>query len=572
MNEQIINPGPASDLDFFKHVFKNTGSIILIIEQDSTISKTNLDGSEYFGFKEKNLIGSTLWLDNLQLCDKKIVQQYLKEHQEKKDGAHSFTCEFRAKGGNIIFLQKRISAIPHSNRFIVSVIDTTEHKIAEIELMKTKKLASFYEFHDHLTQLPNRELFHSRLEMELRTAKRRNKFFAVICLGLDNLKAINEIYGPSNGDHILQSVSASLKGLYRNDDLVSRFVGDKFMILLADIKSADHVLPIVEKTLQIFHDPIPICGEEITLSASIGVSIFPTDGSTSEEITKNAETAMFTAKKHRRGGYQLFDPGMHAIIEKNFRLTQEMHEGIQKGEFIPYYQPKVDPDGKLAGMEALVRWNNPRRGTLNPIDFISLAESNGMIIDIGFQVLESACKQVLEWAAKGSPLIQVAVNLSPVQFQQKDLVDQIKALLKKTGLPSKFLELEITESGIIQNEKEAIKKLKALLDIGIDIAIDDFGTGYSSLYRLQDYPVTRLKIDKSFLDRIHTNPKTSTITMSIIEMAHKLGFQVVAEGVEHCSQYELLKDNLCDYFQGFYFDKPLHPKMIEENWLFTNQN
>ena len=556
--------------EIYQHIFKNTGTVIFIAEKDSTVSATNLDGRHYYGFPEARLINSKLWLELLTKEDRDKILYFMENHEKNECICEKYECVVTDKNDDKFYISKNISPIPNSARFVISIVDITEQKKAELALKESQKLASFYEYHDHLTQLPNRELFVSRLDMEMRGAKRRGKYLAVLCIGLDRLKAINEIYGPANGDMILKDIGYSLKNLYRNDDFISRFEGDKFMVLLSDLKTTDHVIHIVNKTLNIFRDPVAVCGDEITLSASIGVSIYPSDGKTAESLTKNAETAMFMAKEKRRGGYQLFDQGMHDVIENKFRLTQEMYEGIEREEFVPYYQPKVDSNGALAGMEALVRWNNPKRGMLMPLEFIALAEDNGMIVEIGYHMIRKVCSQIKNWESRGSSDLQVAVNLSPVQFQQPDLIPTIKQMLKETGLRPSSLEFEITESGIMQNEDQAIEKLRELLDIGVDIAIDDFGTGYSSLYRLQDYPVTRLKIDKSFLEKIHSNPKTSTITTSIIQLAHKLGFKVVAEGIEHHRQFKLLKSHLCDYFQGFFFDQPLHPEIIEKNWLFIN--
>lgn len=556
--------------EIYQHIFKNTGTVIFIAEEDYTISATNLAGRHYYGISEKKLINTKLWLEILPAEDREKILFFMKNHEKTNCICEKYECILTDKNNDKFHISKNISPIPNTGRFVISIVDITDRKKAELALKESQKLASFYEYHDHLTHLPNRELFLSRLEMEMRGARRRGKYLAVLCIGLDRLKAVNEIYGPSNGDMILKDLSYSLKNLYRNDDFISRFEGDKFMVLLADLKSTEHVLHIVDKTLNIFREPVAVCGDEITLSASIGVSIYPCDGKTAESLTKNAETAMFMAKEKRRGGYQLFDQGMHDIIENKFRLTQEMIDGIEKNEFVPFYQPKVDSNGVLAGMEALVRWNNPKRGLLMPLAFIGLAENNGLIVDIGYQMIKKVCCQIKEWENKGFAGLQVAVNLSPVQFQQSDLIPKIKQTLKETDIPASCLEFEITESGIIQNEDQAIAKLRELLKTGVDIAIDDFGTGYSSLYRLQDYPVTRLKIDKSFMDKIHSNPKTSTITTSIIQLAHKLGFKVVAEGIEHHRQFKLLKSHLCDYFQGFFFDQPLHPEVIEKNWLFMN--
>ena len=447
--------------------------------------------------------------------------------------------------------------------------DTETLNVVIIDVSKRKKaeeLLTYYTFYDQLTQLPNREMFSNKMQMEIVKAHRRDRdeIFAVMCLGLDRFKNINEMHGPVMGDRLLQKIAVRLKAGFRDDDLVSRLDGDKFMILFSEIGSPEGVVDIVRKTFGIFVDPFILDDNVFHITISIGVSIFPNDGKREDTLIRNAETAMYHAKEMGRNTYYLYDEEMNKEILRRIRIEEELRYAIIRNEFFAHYQPKVTRDGRIVGMESLIRWHSPARGIVPPFEFIPLAEKNGMIEEIGNIILYKSCVQNIKLQEKGYCPVPVAVNFSPVQFKHPDLVPNIRRVLKETNLLPQWLELEITESGIMFNEDDSIEKLKELNRMGLSISIDDFGTGYSSLSKLKDYPIDMLKIDKSFIDHLPHNAKSATIATTIIDLAHNLGFRVVAEGVEKIEQLDFLVDNNCDYFQGYYFDKPLSIEDFEE--------
>ncbi len=441
----------------------------------------------------------------------------------------------------------------------VVIIDISKRKKAE-------ELLTYYTFYDQLTQLPNREMFSNKMQMEIVKAQRRDRdeIFAVMCLGLDRFKNINEMHGPVMGDRLLQKIAIRLRSAFRDDDLVSRLDGDKFMILFSEIGSPEGVVDIVRKTFGMFIDPFILDDNVFHITISIGVSIFPNDGKREDTLIRNAETAMYHAKEMGRNTYYLYDEQMNREILRRIRIEEELRYAIIRNEFFAHYQPKVTRDGRIVGMESLIRWHSPQRGIIPPFEFIPLAEKNGMIEEIGNIILYKSCVQNIKLQEKGYSPVPVAVNFSPIQFKHPDLVPNIRRVLKETTLAPQWLELEITESGIMFNEEDSIEKLKELNSLGLSISIDDFGTGYSSLSKLKDYPIDMLKIDKSFIDHLPHNAKSATIATTIIDLAHNLGFRVVAEGVENLEQLNFLENNKCDYFQGYYFDKPLSIEEFED--------
>ena len=430
--------------------------------------------------------------------------------------------------------------------------DITERKQAEEQ-------ALYYSMFDNLTGLPNREVFATRLHTEIMKSKRRGNeyIFGVMCLGTDRFKNINEMHGPVTGDKLLKEIAKRLKTTFRADDLVARLEGDKFIVLLSDIKTADDISSIVRKTEDAFRAPLTAAGMELTVSMTIGVCLYPNDGDKAEALIKNSEAALYMAKQRGTGTYHLYDHTMHEQTIHNLRLEKDLVIAIDNQEFRAFYQPKVNREGAIVGMESLIRWQSPARGLVPPLHFIPLAEKNGLIKDIGYIIMYESCRQTKEWQTMGLPPLKVAVNLSSFQFRQPCLIDKIKEILSVTGLDPQWLEFEITESGIMENEKESIGKLNEINALGVSISIDDFGTGYSSLSKLKSLPIDTIKIDKSFVDDLPHDATSVNIATTIIDLAHNLGFKVVAEGVETKEQIDFLLYLGCDQFQGYYYSKPL---------------
>ncbi len=422
---------------------------------------------------------------------------------------------------------------------------------------KAEEKARFFQHYDYLTRLPNRRMFFERIGLELRHIKRRAATFAVLCIGLDRFKEINDLYGPKMGDRILIEIGEDLNSIYRKEDSVARLEGDKFAVLLTDIKRTEHVVPIVQKTLDRFSHTLAINGEQIRVAASIGVAVYPDDGQNEEQLIRNCETAMFMAKEKGRSAYQFYNRRQHTSLQARRSMQRKLERAVGNDEFFLQYQPKVGRSGQILGAEALARWKSPDLGIVPPDTFIPVVEQSGLIVEFGREILRNACSSWLKMTAGEQIVPQLAVNLSPFQFCQPDLVKGILDILEETGFDPAFLELEITETGIMQDQDDAVGKLKELTARGIKIAIDDFGTGYSSLKQLKDFPVDTIKIDKSFLENLNYSQKSSTIINAIIGLSHDLGFSVVAEGVEHREQLDFLQQAGCDIYQGYLFGKPM---------------
>lgn len=451
----------------------------------------------------------------------------------------------------------------------ISRISSVHKKMLETE-RRHKALvehAIHQALHDSLTNLFNKEMFLTRLEVELmKGAKRRARGsrIAVTCIGLDGFKKINDIYGTRIGDNLLQQTAQRLQNAIRTDDIVARFDGDKFMILFTDIASSDDVPFILRKIFSAFNEPFEVENESIRGSVSIGISLYPDDSQDEASLIKNAEEAMYNAKERGRNSYQFFDRIMHDEMMRRSILEKDMIEAIKQDEFIAYYQPKVDRDVKIIGMESLIRWYCHRRKKyITPMDFIPIAEKNGRIVDIGNNILLQSCLQNKKWIDAGYTPLRISVNLSVYQFRQKNLISMIKDILKHASLEPQYLDLEITESGILENEGENISKLNELHDMGISITIDDFGTGYSSLSKLKELPISALKIDKKFVDSLPFDTKSITIARSIIDLAHNLEYSVVSEGIENIDQFEFLVHHNCDEYQGYYFSEPVSADEFE---------
>ncbi|HOW52044.1 MAG TPA: EAL domain-containing protein [bacterium] len=423
-------------------------------------------------------------------------------------------------------------------------------------LSETERKAIFYISHDRLTNLPNRDSFIQRLGVEIMKARNRGQLFAAMAIGIDKFKHINSIYGTPGGDAILAGLAERLRGIVRDHDVVGRFGDDRFMVLFSDIARVEDTLNVVQKVWEAVERPFQIVGQEVRISASMGLCFFPLDAKSPEELVKNAETAMFAVKESGGGAHRFFDEKLNTDMTERVTIERMLRDAVTRDEFVPYFQPKVDRYGYLLGMESLIRWNSSN-GLIMPSHFIPIAEQNGSIVDIGERILYHSCRQNRAWQDDGFVPKKVSVNLSPFEFRHPDLIRRIRDTIEKSGLDPMWLELEITESGIVRNEKDAIVKLTELHEMGVTLSIDDFGTGYSSLSKLKDYPLDTLKIDKTFIDNLPTDKRAVTIVTSLIKLAHNLGFKVVAEGVERPEQLEFLILLGCDQFQGYLFSKPL---------------
>ena len=412
--------------------------------------------------------------------------------------------------------------------------------------------------HDGLTGLPNRTLLHDRLQQALAQAQRGQHRVAVMFLDLDRFKSVNDTLGHAVGDELLKHVAERLKGAVRAVDTVSRLGGDEFVIILHEVSSPDDVVQVAEKVLGALASTVGIEGHQLRATPSIGISMFPDDGDEVFALMKNADTAMYHAKASGRNNFQFYAREMNEQAAHFFSLESRLRVAVEAGQLALHYQPLVDwPRRAVCGMEALVRWNDPEHGLVSPSEFIPIAEETGLIMPIGEWVLFEAMRQNRAWQQEGRPLLPVSVNLSPRQFRQKDLVDNLRRILSDTGQPARLLELEITESTLMYDIAETQAKLQEIAAMGVRLAIDDFGTGYSSLSYLKRFPVHKLKIDQSFVRDLKFDPEDAAIVKAIIGLAGSLGLDTLAEGVETREQLDVLLGLGCKSFQGYLFSRPL---------------
>jgi diguanylate cyclase (GGDEF)-like protein len=403
-----------------------------------------------------------------------------------------------------------------------------------------------------------------RLIMALAQAARINQKVAVFFLDLDRFKDINDSLGHSTGDGLLKSVAERIRRCVREGDTVSRFGGDEFTLLIPRVDHIEDAAKIAQKIIETLKIPFSINEHELFVTTSIGISLFPIDGTDPETLVRNADTAMYRAKDQGRDNYQLYAPAMNARALERLALENMLRKALSHRDFVLFYQPVVDINTKnVVGVEALIRWKHPELGLLSPAHFISAAETSGLIIPIGDWVLRTACRQAKLWQKKLEPELTVAVNLSARQFQQPNLTEEIAEVLEETGLDAKYLELEITESNAMQNAENTIYTLRELKALGVRISMDDFGTGYSSLNYLKRFPIDTLKLDQSFVREITSNPTDAAIATAVISMAHTLNLRVIGEGVEKEDQFQFLQARGCDYIQGYLFSPPLAVENLE---------
>jgi diguanylate cyclase (GGDEF)-like protein/PAS domain S-box-containing protein len=412
--------------------------------------------------------------------------------------------------------------------------------------------------YDSLTGLPNRNLLQDRIAQALSQAKRKNEKVGILFVDLDHFKTINDSLGHQVGDLLLAQVAQRMSYVLRATDTLARLGGDEFLLLVPSIESENDLIIIAEKLIEVLIQPIPVQCHSLHITPSIGICYFPEHGEDSETLMRNADTAMYHAKAQGRNGYQFFAGHMNAEVEDRFRLESQLRYAISRDELTIHYQPLIDvATQKIHGAEALLRWNSGVLGSVSPARFIPAAEDSGSIVLIGAWVLEQACLQLKAWHALGHDYLVLAVNLSPRQFRQSDLVPMIARILKETGLPPASLELEITESSLMHNVSEVIAKLQQLVGLGVRLAIDDFGTGYSSLAYLKNFPVHKLKIDQSFVRDLSSGEQSVGIVRTIISLAQTLRLEVLAEGVETPEQHRQLVDLGCQYLQGYLFARPM---------------
>lgn len=434
----------------------------------------------------------------------------------------------------------------------------SQHIASALERKRAEETIRHQAYHDVLTLLPNRILFKDQFSQALSLAQRNKQMVAMMFLDLDRFKTINDTLGHATGDRLLQSVAQRLSKIIREGDTIARLGGDEFLVLVSGIHHVEDAAKVADKLLQAMRPAFDLDGQELHITTSIGISLYPHDGDDAETLLKNADTALYRAKDQGRNTYQLYTPAMNARAYELLAMENNLRRALENQEFVLHFQPQISVHtGKLVGMEALVRWNSPDGKLMYPSSFISLCEDTGLIVPLGEWVLRTACEQNRKWQESGHPPITIAVNLSARQFQQRDLMDMISRVLADSKLAPEFLELELTESVVMQDPNAAVDILGGLRGMGIQISIDDFGTGYSSLSYLRRFPIHRLKIDQSFVRDCMVDNDDAAIVAAIISMARSLKLKVIAEGVETEDQLDFLRKHHCDIVQGFLISRPV---------------
>lgn len=494
-----------------------------------------------------------LFLNIVHPEDRQWVADVLPELIEKG----SMTLQYRVvrPDGEIRWLEDRMAVARNAKgepeRFDGVATDITERMEHENQL-------NYLANHDALTGLPNRTLLDDRILQAIAQAHRGGHKFGLLLLDLDRFKNINDGYGHVFGDELLLTVAAQLHKSVRESDTVARLGGDEFVILLSPLNSHEEIYPVVRRLLNNFSLPFTIQGTELYSTISIGIAVFPADGNDMVTLLKNADIAMYRTKEMGRNGFQFFEPDMSVHATNRMELENALRRAIEREEFVIYYHPQMDmKTGGINSVEALIRWQHPTRGLLSPDKFLDIAEETGLIIPLGAWILKTACAQTKVWRDAGLACHCVSVNISAKQFWEGQLVKTVKRVLQETGLPPGDLELEITETVFLRDIDETIRTIEELKVMDISVSMDDFGTGYSSLTYLRRLPIEKLKIDGAFIHDLTTVSKSSVLLTQIIQLAHAMNLEVVAEGVETEKEYAFLVENNCDVAQGFYFNKPL---------------
>jgi diguanylate cyclase (GGDEF)-like protein/PAS domain S-box-containing protein len=500
--------------------------------------------------------------------DKKIALSDFKNHVSGKTLYYQSKVKIMYNGGGEKWILIRGKCLRNrkgvATKISGSVTDISAQKNYEEKINKL-------EYYDILTEIPNRRLFVNTLKSEIIKAKGKQTRIAVLFIDLDNFKEINDTLGHDYGDELLKNVAISIKESIKKGDLVSRVGGDEFFILMKDVQDYSDISNLCEKLQDLLNCEISIENKDVYTSASIGISVFPQDGKSSSALLRSADTAMYNAKYNGKSKYCYFNKSMSEEVVRRVEIEKGLRLALERNELEIYYQPQIDIiNNKVKGFEALLRWESPELGKVSPVEFIPIAEQSGLIIPMGEWIIKTVYIQNNAWKNKGYIYDTIAINLSSIQLENDGFEETLKKLIVETNVNPRFVELEITESILLKNFEKSVKLLTVIRDLGINIALDDFGTGYSSLSYLKELPINTLKIDKSFIDNIVTNEREKAIVDGIIQLAQKIGLDVIAEGAETKGQIDLLQSMGCNQIQGYYYSQPLPSSEIEEKFLKTN--
>jgi diguanylate cyclase (GGDEF)-like protein/PAS domain S-box-containing protein len=537
----------------------NIHEAIVVTDANVAIIQVNQAFEDITGYSAAEALGKNPSFLKSNLHDRKFYESMWQQLL----ATDNWTGEIwdRRKTGEIFPKWQSISVVRDDDEkithYVSSFADISERKTSEA---RVRHLA----YHDSLTGLANRFYLLENLSLALELAKRNKKRLAIILLDLDNFKIINDTLGHPTGDHLLIQVAQRLSLSVRHSDFVARLGGDEFVIMLCDVDSSTDVAHTAEKILTRLSEPYHINGQELHTSPSIGICLFPDDATEDQDLIKKADVAMYHAKASGRANYQFFNEDMQRAALNRILIENELREALEKKQFILHYQPQLElSTGKLVGVEALIRWQHPVRGTLFPVQFITIAEEAGLINLLGDWVIQEACHQLAKWRARGITHLRMSVNLAASQFSDKNLTLRIQEIIAQNNLPFDCLDLEVTESMMMKSPSEAVATMEMLTSKGLTFTIDDFGTGYSSLAYLKLFPVSTLKIDRSFVKDIETDENDASICDITVLLAQKLGMSVIAEGVETEAQLNFLLSIGCEKIQGYLVSRPLAAEQME---------
>jgi len=551
----------------FRALVQNSADIITIHDASGITTFESPSASRILGYRPGELIGRTPF-ESIHPRDVARARDAFERVLNGEDQPPSVEFRFRRADGSWIHLEAvgtNLLEYEGIGGIVLTSRDVTLRRVAEERIQ-------YLAHHDMLTDLPNRALMRDRLQVSLAQAQRWRYVVAALFIDLDRFKLVNDTLGHAVGDRLLQEVARRLVHCTRDGDTVARLGGDEFMVVLPNLSHAQGAGTVAQKILQALGQPVPIGGQDVFVSASIGVSLFPADATSADDLIRSADAAMYSAKRFGRNNCQFYTANLNAQMQERLAIEHGLRVAEQRNELHLLYQPKIDlPSRKIIGVEALVRWHHPSLGLISPDRFIPIAEETGLIVPIGEWVLRTACEKIRDWRAQGIEL-PVAVNLSARQFRQRNLAQTINRILSETGVPPACLEIEITESDVMENAENAIATLDELKARGINISIDDFGTGYSSLSYLKRFPLDILKIDRSFVRDIAVDSDDAAIVEAIIALARSLDIKVVAEGVESESQVTFLNRSGCDFAQGFLFSPPVRAEEIRKLLELRNRH
>ena len=543
-----------------RELLETAPDAIMVVDAQGVIQMVNERLEQMFGYARSELLGMKMEI----LMTERHKARHPDQRSAFTDSPYAPAMTNRPdltgqrKDGSEMPLDIALSTF-HSDaglQVTAFIRDVTERRRLEADLRHQAT-------HDALTHLPNRVLFQDRLTQAMVQARRHDRLVAVILLDLDNFKAINDGWGHNYGDLLLGDAARRLTAVLRPDDTVARMGGDEFVLLLSDLGHVEDVGQVADKIIRVFAEPFRIGENEVFISASLGITVFPSDGEDVTTLLRNADVAMYRAKSEGRGGIRYYTPDLNTRMRENLLLQTYLRRAVEEGQLQLHYQPQIEiATNRICGVEALLRWHHEELGEVSPARFIPVAEANGLVVPIGGWVLNTACRQIKAWQDAGVPT-RVAVNLSAHQFRYGNLVDVVKAALAESGASPDMLELELTESALMDDPKAAAQVLADLENLGVTIAIDDFGTGYSSLAYLKMFPIHKLKIDRSFVKDVARDPDDAAIVRGLVGLAHSLGMRVIAEGVEIESQRDTLAGLDCDEYQGW-----LHSRAVPAEECF----